>query len=164
MRPVRNRLVTACDKGLELAQLTDIAAIFVASLNLLAGALGALAWQRGDAGTAFWRAVRAGQVATSLLALLAGVLFATGFDAADDLLYLYLLLPIAVSIIAEQLRIASAQTVLDQLGLEDAQAVGRLPEPGQHVVVWSIARREAGVMTIAAFVIAFLALRVLGTA
>ena len=163
MRPGCNRLVTLCDKGLELAQLTDIAAIFVASLNLLAGALGAWAWWRGEAGGGFWRAVRAGQVATTLPALLAGVLLVSGFDASDDLVYLYLLLPIAVSIIAEQLRIASAQTILDQLGLEDAQAVGRLPEQRQHDVVWSIARREAGVMTIAALVIAFLALRVLGT-
>ncbi len=163
MRPVRNRLVTLCDKGLELAQLTDIAAVLVAALNLLAGALGGWAWWRGEAGRAFWSAVRAGQAATSVLALLAAVLLITGFEPADDLMYLYLLLPIVVSIIAEQLRVASAQTILDQLGLEDAEAVGRLPEQRQHDVVWSIARREAGVMTIAALVIAFLALRVLGT-
>ena len=163
MGPVRNRLVTLCDKGLELAQLTDIAALLTALANLVAGGLGAWAWWRGEAGRAFWTAVRVGQACTSLLALMAAVLLVSGFDAADDLLYLYLLLPIAVSIIAEQLRIASAQTVLDQLGLEDAQAVGRLPEARQHDVVWSIARREAGVMTVAAGVIAFLALRVLGT-
>jgi hypothetical protein len=161
--PVRNRLVTVCDKGLELAQLTEITAVLVAVVNLAAGALGAWAWYRGEAGRTFWLAVRAGQAAATLPALLAAVLLLTGFDADDDLLYLYLLLPIVVSIIAEQLRVASAQTVLDQLGLEDAQAVGRLPEDRQHDVVWSIARREAGVMTIAALVIAFLALRTLGT-
>ena len=160
---MRNRLVTLCDKGLELAQLTEIVAVLVAALNLVAGALGAWAWYRGEAGRAFWHAVRAGQAAASVLALLAAVLLVSGFDASDDLLYLYLVLPVTVSIIAEQLRIASAQTVLDQLGLEDAQAVGRLEEARQHDVVWAIARREAGVMTVAAFVIAFLALRVLGT-
>ena len=69
-----------------------------------------------------------------------------------------------VSIIAEQLRLASAQTVLDQRELEDAQAVGALPEEEQMTIVRAIMRREAGVMTIAALVIAFLALRVLGTA
>ena len=69
-----------------------------------------------------------------------------------------------VSIIAEQLRLASAQTVLDQRDLEDAQAVAALPEEEQMTIVRAIMRREAGVMTIAALVIAFLALRVLGTA
>jgi len=159
---VRNGLVTACDKGLELAQLTDITALLVAAANLVAGGLGAWAWWRGEAGRAFWWAVRAGQAAATALAVLAAVLLVSGYDARQDLLYLYLLLPIAVSIIAEQLRVASAQTVLDQRGIEDAQAVGRLPETQQHDVVWAIVRREAGVMTVAALVIALLALRVLG--
>ena len=153
--------MTVCDKGLELAQLTDITAILVATVNLFAGALGAWAWWRGEAGRGFWAAVRAGQAATSLLAILAAVLLVSGFDAPDDLLYLYMLLPITVSIIAEQLRVASAQTVLDQRGLEDAKAVAQLPEDRQHDIVWAIVRREAGVMTVAALVIAFLALRVL---
>ena len=163
MGRVRNGLVTVRDKGLELAQLTDITAVLVAAANLIAGGLGAWAWWRGEAGRAFWAAVRAGQAATTVPALLAAILFVGGYDARQDLLYLDLLLPIAVSIIAEQLRVASAQTVLDQRELVDAQAVGLLPEAEQHDVVWAIVRREAGVMTVAAFVIAFLALRVLGT-
>ena len=147
-----------------MAQLTDIVAVVVAALNLLAGALGAHAWWYGEAGPAFWRAVRAGQLATTAPAALAGVLLVSGYDASDDLLYLYLVLPVVVSIIAEQLRLASAQTVLDQRDLEDAQAVAALPEEEQMTIVRAIMRREAGVMTIAALVIAFLALRVLGTA
>jgi hypothetical protein len=147
-----------------VAQLTDITAVIVALLNLGAGALGGIAWWRGEAGRAFWPAVRAGQLSTTFLAVLAGVLLVSGYDADSGLLYLYLLLPIAVSIIAEQLRLASAQTVLDQRGLENAQAVGALPEAEQLAIVHAIMRREAGVMTVAAFVIAFLALRALGTA
>lgn len=162
MRRVRNGLVTVCDKGLELAQLTDITAVLAATVNLVAGGLGAWAWWRGKAGRAFWAAVRAGQAAATLLALAAAVLLVSGHEAEDELVYLYLLLPIAISIIAEQLRVASAQTVLDARGLEDAAAVGRLPESEQTSVVWAIVRREAGVMTVAAFVIAFLALRVIG--
>jgi hypothetical protein len=147
-----------------LAQLTDIAAVVVAVLNLVAGGLGGLAWWFGEAGRPFWLAVRAGQLATTLLAALAGVLLISGYDPETGLLYLYLVLPIVVSIIAEQLRLVSAQTVLDQREIEDAQAVGTLPADEQMAIVKAIMRREAGVMTIAALVIAFLALRVLATA
>ena len=104
--------MTLCDKGLELAQLTDIAAVVVAALNLAGGgARRAAAWWRGEAG----RGVLAGgarrpALRRPSLAALAGVLLSRGFDARTDLLYLYLLLPIVVSIIAEQLRLASAQT------------------------------------------------------
>ena len=44
-----------------MAQLTDIVAVVVAALNVLAGALGGYAWWYGEAGPAFWRAVRAGR-------------------------------------------------------------------------------------------------------
>jgi hypothetical protein len=54
--------------------------------------------------------------------------------------------------------------VLDDAGLENAQAVGELDESGQRSVVLAIVRREMGVMTASAFVVAFLALRAWGTA
>jgi hypothetical protein len=65
--------------------------------------------------------------------------------------------------VAEQLRLASAQLVLDARELEDAQAVGRLPEDQQRSIVLQIVRRELGVMSAAALVVCFLALRALGT-
>ena len=64
------------------------------------------------------------------------------------------MLPVAVGFVAEQLRLASAQTVLDARDLEDAQAVGALPEAEQRSVVAAILRRELGVMAAAALVIA----------
>ena len=48
--------------------------------------------------------------------------------------------------------------MLDQRGLADAQAVGRLPPSEQRHVVHAILRRELGVMTLACWVITFLAL------
>ncbi|MFM8884305.1 MAG: hypothetical protein ACKOH7_05835, partial [Solirubrobacterales bacterium] len=72
--------------------------------------------------------------------------------------------PIAVSIIAEQLRIATAQYVLDKHGLEDAQAVGRLEPVKQREIVLQIAGRELATAALACAVIAFLALRVIWTA
>jgi hypothetical protein len=53
----------------------------------------------------------------------------------------------------------SAQVELDHRGLEDAQAVGRLPEAEQHAVVHAIIRREIGVMAAAALVVSVLAAR-----
>ena len=50
---------------------------------------------------------------------------AVGFDPADGLYWLYALLPVAVSFVAEQLRVASAETVLDARGLENAAGGGR---------------------------------------
>jgi hypothetical protein len=62
------------------------------------------------------------------------------------------------------LRVTSAQTILDQRDLDDAQAVGALPEHEQRGVVIEIVRREIGVMALSAFVVVFLALRAAGTA
>ena len=69
-----------------------------------------------------------------------------------------------MSFVGEQLRVLSAQTVLDARGLPDAQAVGDLDADGQRSVVLAIVRREVGVMSVACLVIAFLALRAAGTA
>ena len=69
-----------------------------------------------------------------------------------------------MAFVAEQLRVASAQTILDQRGLEDAAAVGRLPEDEQRSLVAAIVRREVGVMALSALVVVFLALRAAGTA
>jgi hypothetical protein len=66
--------------------------------------------------------------------------------------------------VAEQLRVISAQTILDRRELADARAVGELPEDEQRSVVAEIMRRELGVMTLSALVVVFLALRAAGTA
>lgn len=131
--------------------------------NTLAGAFGAWRWWTVAPSRAFWVLLRAAQAAAVAQALAAGVLAALGFDPADGLYWLYALLPVAVSFVAEQLRALSAQSVLDARGLEDARAVGRLDDAGQRSVVVAILRREMGVMTIAAIVIVFLATRTLGT-
>ncbi len=60
--------------------------------------------------------------------------------------------------------IASAQTILDQRGLESAQEVGGLPEAEQQAVVAAIVRREQGIMALSALVVVFLLLRAAETA
>jgi hypothetical protein len=139
-------------------------ALLVAGLNAMVAALGAWRWIRGDVhDDLFWRGVRAGQAAAVVLALVAGVAAVAGAEPGDGLFWLYALLPLAVSFVAEQLRIVSAQTELDARGLETAQAMRGLGDEDQRAIVAAIARRELGVMAIAAGVVAFLALRAAGT-
>lgn len=141
-----------------------IVAAVVAALNGLAGLVGAWRWYRCRMGGAFWLLLRVGQGAAVVLAAFAGVLAATGRQSSDGLFYLYALLPLAIAFVAEQLRLASAQTILDRHELPDAQAVGNLPEPEQHALVAQIVRRETGVMATSALVVVFLALRAAETA
>ena len=141
-----------------------LAALLVAALNAAAASLGGWRWWRVEPSRAFWVVCRAGQVANVAQAATAGVLAAVGFHPDDGLYWLYALLPVVVSFVAEQLRVASAQAVLDARELEDAEAVGRLDEAGKRSVVLAIVRREMGIMALAAAVVVFLALRAAGTA
>jgi hypothetical protein len=174
---------------LEIDALTEAVvagAIAVAALNLLSGVLGGTLWYRyppaspsggalaaGDKAAgdkagglvrAFWVALRVGQGSALTLAIAVGSLAAAGNYSSEHLFYLYALLPLAVAFVAEQLRVASAQTILDQRGLESSAAVGELPEEEQRELVAAIVRRELGVMATSALVVVFLALRAAGTA
>ena len=144
------------------------AAIAVAALNAAPALLGAWLWYWGEATAAatraFWILLRVGQGAALTLAIAVASLAAAGRHPREGLFYLYALLPLAVALIGEQLRAASAQAVLDRRGLPDAQAVGSLPKAEQHAVVEQIVRREIGVMALACAVVVFLALRAAGTA
>lgn len=141
-----------------------VAGVLVAALNGLAAAVGAWSWHRHEPSRLFWVLLRVGQVAALVFAAGVGALAAAGRNSSDSLFYLYALLPLAVAFVAEQLRIASAQTILDQRGLANAQAVGELPQDDQHRLVSAIVRRETGVMALSAIVVVFLALRAAETA
>ena len=133
--------------------------VAVMVLFTAAGLLGAWRWWRVETSPWFWRLLRTAQACLGVQVVLGGVLMAAGREPADGLHLLYGLLPVGVSFVAEQLRIAAASTVLDARGLEDAEAVGRLPEDDQRSVVTAILRRELGVMTLAALFVAGLAIR-----
>lgn len=148
-------------------------AVAVAVLNALPAALGGWLWFSGPvasgrrselAARAFWVLVRVGQGSALTFAIAVGSLAATGKEPTEGLFYLYALLPLAIAFLAEQLRVASAEAVLEQRGLEDAAAVGRLAQAEQHAVVAAIVRREVGVMALSAVVVVVLALRAAGTA
>jgi len=136
-----------------------IAALATLAANGAAAAYAGLRWWQVQPDERVWPLLRAGQVVAGLQAVLAGVLLVAGYEPDDDLYWLYALLPVAIGVIAEQLRIASAEQVLEDRELPDAQAVGELPEAEQRSVVLAVVRREIGVMALAALVVAFLALR-----
>jgi hypothetical protein len=100
---------------------------------------------------------------TIIQVALGGILVAIGHKP-PGLHVLYGVLPLAVSLIAESLRAASAQMVLDTRGYESAKAVGAQSPEEQRAVVMAILRRELGLMTVAALVILVLLLRAAQTA
>jgi hypothetical protein len=127
-------------------------------VNLAAGVVGGIAWWRVEPSRAFWPLLRAGQLLVLAVVALGGVLYAQGRQP-DDLHLIYGLMPVGIAFVAEQLRLVSAQAVLDQRDLGSSADVARLPEPEQHSIVRAIVRREIGVMAASALVIATLGLR-----
>ena len=137
----------------------SVTALLAATLNAGAGAYAAWRWWRVAPDRWSWVLVRAGQAAVIALAVVAGIAYLAGSRPDGGLFWIYALVPAGTSFFAEQFRALSAQTVLDARDLPDAQAVGRLPEDEQRSIVLQIARREVGIMALAAGVNAFLALR-----
>jgi len=127
-------------------------------VNAAAALIGGWQWWRSTPGTRFWRVLRIGQL-FAVLAAVDGLILVIAGEDLPELHLIYGLTPIAVSFLAEQLRLASADTVLQSRDLEDAQAMRVLPEVEQHAIVQQILRREMGVMATSAFVVTVLGLR-----
>lgn len=142
----------------------EVLAAVLAALSAGTALVGAWAWWQVRSVSVFWVLVRAAQGAAIALAVGAGVAALAGDRPDDGLFWVYALVPVGVNVAAEQLRILSAQSVLDTRGIENAQALGRYSEAEQQSVVVAILRRETGVMTLTAAVVCFMALRATGTA
>jgi hypothetical protein len=137
--------------------------VLTITLNTAACLFGAWCWWRATPNLSFWRLLRVAQASLVVQAALGGILVLLG-NKPPSLHVIYGLLPLAVSFIGEQLRISSAESVLDSRGFESAAQVGELPEDEQRGIVTAIVQRETGVMTLAAFVIVVLLARAAGTA
>jgi heme A synthase len=128
-----------------------------------AGLYGAWCWWRVRPSVWFWRALRGAQAAVVVQAALGGVLVLIGHKP-PGLHVIYGVLPLLVSVLAESLRAAAAQMVLDARGYESAQAVGKRSEEEQRSVVSAIVQRELAVMVLAMLVNVVLLARAAGTA
>ena len=100
--------------------------VLAIALNAVAALLGGWCWWRARPTQWFWRVLRAGQIMVVVEVILGGVLRLTGHKTSG-LHVLYGLLPLLVAILAEQLRAATAQMVLDSRGFESNDEVGELP-------------------------------------
>jgi hypothetical protein len=129
--------------------------VAVVVVNLAAGALGVFRWRRDELSRAFWPLLRAGQALVVIEAIDGAVLLMMGKEL-PRLHLIYGLVPIGVAFIAEQLRLTSAQAVLDARGVASAR---ELPEEDREDAALDILLREMGVMAASALVVAALALR-----
>jgi hypothetical protein len=134
-----------------MKQVHIVVGVVTIVLTGAAGGWGAWCWWRVQTSAWFWRLLRASQVAVVVQAALGGVLLLM-HHKPPGLHVLYGILPLLVSFIAEQLKISSAQMVLDQAGYESATAVGKLPKSEQQEIVTTILQREMAVMVLAAIV------------
>jgi heme A synthase len=103
-------------------------------LNAAAGLVGGIAWYRNQPSIPFWYLLRAAQGAVFAQALLGGLLVMTGHEQEDGLHYLYGILPLVVSFIAEGARADAAQReVGDPGGRPGSPGAGdRPPRDGDH--------------------------------
>lgn len=127
--------------------------IVLFSLNLAAGAWGVTAWLTRRPSPSFWYLLRAAQAAVVVQAFLGAVLLLAGHEATGELHYLYGVLPVAIMLVTEGMRVGAAQRVV---GDTDYTA---LPEDEAQALALQIFVAETRVMALGCLVIAALALR-----
>jgi hypothetical protein len=140
-----------------MPELHLVVGVALIALNLAAFAVGGVAWLRDRPSVPFWYLLRAAQVAVFAQALLGGLLVFTGHEATSDIHYLYGILPLVVSFLAEGARTGAAERELGDLDFE------ALPAAEQQSLALAIVRREMGIMAVSCGVILFLGLRAAGT-
>lgn len=126
-------------------------------LNAAAGLVGGIAWYRNRPSIPFWYLLRSAQAAVFLQALVGALLVVTDHEPEEGLHYLYGILPLLVSFIAEGARLDAAQREVGDLDPES------LAPDEQESLALAIVRREMGIMAVSCGVIFFLGLRAAGT-
>jgi hypothetical protein len=130
-----------------------VVGIAVLASNLVAGVWGGVAWLRSVPTVGFWYALRTAQAAVVLQVAVGAILLLSGREADSGLHYLYGVLPLLISLLAEGARAGAAERELVGLDFES------LPKGRQHQIAMAIVRRETGIMAVSALVIFGLALR-----
>jgi hypothetical protein len=134
-----------------------IVGITVLLTNSVAGVWGGLAWFREQPAVGFWYALRVAQAAVVLQVMLGAILVLSGHQTADDLHYVYGVLPLGVTLLAEGARAGAAERELTGLDFDS------LPQDRQRLIALAIVRRETGIMAVSALVVFGLALRAAAT-
>src|SRR5215210_5365837 len=95
-----------------------VAGVAVLLTNLAAGALGGVEWLRDRPSIPFWYLLRIAQTTVFIEVMLGALLVLSGHEAADDLHYLYGILPLPVSLLAEAARVGAARQEIGDLDFE----------------------------------------------
>jgi hypothetical protein len=130
--------------------------VAVLATNLGAGLWGGYAWYRQQPSAGFWYLLRVAQATMVLQALVGSILLLTGREAVEGLHYLYGVLPVFVSMLAEAARAGAGERELEGIDFD------ALPRDRQRLVALAIFRRETGIMAVSALVVFALALRAAG--
>jgi heme A synthase len=131
--------------------------VILIALNAAAFAVGGIAWLRERASIPFWYLLRAAQASVFAQALLGALLVVTGHEQDEGLHYLYGILPLVVSFIAEGARTDAAHREIRDIDYES------LTDAEKEPIALAIVRREMGIMAVSCGVILFLGLRAAGT-
>jgi heme A synthase len=131
--------------------------ILLIALNGAAFAVGGIAWFRNRSSIPFWYLLRLAQASVFAQALLGALLVVTNHEPEEGLHYLYGILPLLVSFVAEGARLDAAQREVGDLDPES------LTTEEQEDLALAIVRREMGIMAVSCGVILFLGLRAAGT-
>jgi hypothetical protein len=134
-----------------------IVGVAVLVTNLGAGAWGGYSWWRERPTVGFWYLLRLAQALVVLQVMVGSILVLSGHQAIEDLHYVYGVLPLAVTLLAEAARAGAAERELTGLDFD------ALPPARQRLVAAAISRRETGIMSVSALVVFLLALRAAGT-
>lgn len=127
--------------------------IAVLATNLVAALWGGAAWLRREPSVAFWYLLRVAQAAVLVQVLFGTALVLSGREPPDGLHYVYGLLPLLVSFLAEGARAGVSERELEGLDFD------ALPEARRRAIVLAITRNETGIMALSALVVFGLALR-----
>lgn len=122
-------------------------------LNFAAGLWGLFAWLTRRPSPFFWYLLRAAQASIVLQAVLGGILVIMGEESGDGLHYLYGILPVAVMLVTEGMRLGAAQQVVGETDYKS------LPEDEAQKLAMDIFIAETRVMALGSLIIAALALR-----
>jgi hypothetical protein len=122
--------------------------------NGLAAAWGAAAWLRKEPSVVFWPLLRVAQAFVTVQAVIGLLLLARGDTAPDGLHVAYGIVPLAISLVSEGMRVGAAQRELEDV--EDLEALER---PQQIALAHRVALAEIGVMTVGLLLILTLSLR-----
>ena len=131
--------------------------IGVLATNAFAGVWGSAAWLAHRPSVGFWYALRVAQAAVVVQVIAGTILLVLGRESPDGLHYLYGVLPLLVTLLAEGARAGAAERELTGLDLES------LPKQRQRLIAFAIVRRETGIMAVSTLIVLFLALRAAGT-